>query len=157
MENSPLARVNAASRAVTQRIAFIGVVGMLVVGILTTIDVVVLRWLFASPIPGSNEFLTTIFAVSIAAVLASGLAQRANLEIDMLHGALGARTAAWLRAGGSLLFLLLLIFVTWRVWRWLFRSIAGADSALDPPVLRHSIGFRRTRSVRAERLRRALI
>ena len=112
---SPLARVNAASRAMTQRIAFIGVVGMLVVGMLTTVDVVVLRWMFASPIPGSNEFLTTIFAVAIAAVLASGLAQRANLEIDMLHGALGARTAAWLRAGGSVLFLLLLIFLAWRV------------------------------------------
>lgn len=115
MDTNPLDRVGAASRAATQRIAFIGVVGMLVVGILTTADVVVLRWIFASPIPGSNEFLTTIFAVAIAAVLASGLAQRANLEIDMLHGALGARTAAWLRAGGSILLLLLLILVAWRV------------------------------------------
>jgi len=115
MDTSPLARVNAASRALTQRIAFIGVVGMLAVGLLTTVDVVVLRWMFASPIPGSNEFLTTIFAVAIAAVLASGLAERANLEIDMLHGALGARASAWLRAGGSMLFLLLLVFVAWRV------------------------------------------
>jgi C4-dicarboxylate transporter DctM subunit len=115
MDTHPLAWVEAKSIAVTQRIAFIGVVGMLAVGILTTIDVVIFRWMFASPIPGSNEVLTTIFAVAIAAVLASGLAQRANLEINMLKGVVGVRATAWFRSAGSALFLLTLILLAWRV------------------------------------------
>lgn len=65
--------------ALTQRIATIGVIGMLGIAVLSTLDVVVLRYGLNPPIPGSNEFFITIFAVAIAAVLASGLAQRANL------------------------------------------------------------------------------
>jgi C4-dicarboxylate transporter DctM subunit len=89
--------------------------GMLVIGILTTVDVVVLRALFNSPIPGSNEFLSTIFAVAIAAVLAGGLAQRANLEVDLLANRLGKTRTAWLRAAGSALFVLILVVIAWRV------------------------------------------
>jgi tripartite ATP-independent transporter DctM subunit len=110
-----LARVEGKAVALTQRIAFAGVISMLIIGILTTVDVLVLRALFNSPIPGSNEFLNTIFSIGIAAVLASGLAQRANIEIDMLEGRLGQRATAWLRVASSAIFLLLLVILAWRV------------------------------------------
>jgi tripartite ATP-independent transporter DctM subunit len=108
-------RMEAKSIALTQRIAFLGVLGMLVISILTSLDVVILRGLFNAPIAGSNEFLNTIFAVAIAAVLASGVAQRANLEIDLLAKRLGPRRSAWLRAIGSGLLLLTLALISWRV------------------------------------------
>lgn len=108
-------RMEAKSIALTQRIAFLGVLGMLVISILTSLDVVILRGFFNAPIAGSNEFLNTIFAVAIAAVLASGVAQRANLEIDLLAKRLGPRRSAWLRAIGSGLLLLTLALIAWRV------------------------------------------
>ena len=110
-----IARANESARALTQRIAFIGVLGMLAVGILATIDVVVLRWFFSAPIPGSNEFLSTIFAVAIAAVLPGGLAQRTALEVDVLKDRLGPDATAWLRAAGAALFAVVLVALAWRV------------------------------------------
>jgi len=109
-----LSWVEAKSLALTQRIAFVGVIGMVIIGILTVIDVVVLRSMFKAPIPGSNEFLVTIFAVAIAAVLPSGFAQRAVLDIDILAKRFGKRTTAWLRAVGSAIFTATLILIAWR-------------------------------------------
>jgi C4-dicarboxylate transporter, DctM subunit len=117
-----LSRLETKSLALTQRIAFAGVLGMLVIGILTTVDVLLLRALFNSPISGSNEFLNTIFAIGVAAVLASGLAQRANIEIDMLEGRLGQRATAWLRVVGSAVFLLLVVLLAWRVGMYSYDS-----------------------------------
>ncbi|MFM9969453.1 MAG: TRAP transporter large permease subunit [Burkholderiales bacterium] len=115
MQTEGLSRLDIWLTGVTQRVAFLGVLGMLVIGILATLDVVVLRFLFNAPIPGSNEFLNTIFAVALAAVLASGLAQRATIEIDLLKEKLGATASAWLRALGGALYVLALALVTWQV------------------------------------------
>ncbi|HVP80602.1 MAG TPA: TRAP transporter large permease subunit [Thermodesulfobacteriota bacterium] len=109
-----LARAEATALAVTQRIAFVGVIGMVIIGILTVIDVVVLRSIFKAPIPGSNEFLVTIFAVAIAAVLPSGFAQRAVLDIDLLAKRFGKRLTAWLRAAGGAIFTATLVLIAWR-------------------------------------------
>ena len=109
-----LSRAEAKTLALTQRIAFVGVIGMVIIGILTVIDVVVLRSMFKAPIPGSNEFLVTIFAVAIAAVLPSGFAQRAVLDIDILAKRFGKRTTAWLRAVGSAIFTATLVLIAWR-------------------------------------------
>ena len=87
---------------------------MVIIGILTVIDVVVLRSMFKAPIPGSNEFLVTIFAVAIAAVLPSGFAQHAVLDIDILAKRFGKRTTAWLRAVGSAIFTATLLLIAWR-------------------------------------------
>lgn len=115
MSGDLLERAHAGAVALTQRIAFVGVLGMLAIGILTTLDVVILRAVFNSPIAGSNEFLNTIFAVAIAAVLACGLAQRANLEVDLLRSKFGERRTAWLRAAGGALFAVILVLLAWRV------------------------------------------
>jgi C4-dicarboxylate transporter DctM subunit len=96
-----LERLEAAAVALTQRVAAIGVV--------------VMRAVFNSPIEGSNELLALIFSVAIAAVLASGIAQKATLEIDFLSNMLRQRTVIWLRAFGAALFFVTLIVLTWRV------------------------------------------
>ncbi len=115
MQARLLARVEAKTNAISRIAAFVGVVGMLIIGILTAFDVIVLRSLFNAPIAGSNEFLSTIFAVAIAAVLVSGLAQRASLEIDFLKALVSERTAAWMRIFGHTLFLLILCLTSWQV------------------------------------------
>lgn len=110
-----LGRLEGQVLAISQRLAAVGVLGMLGIGVLTALDVLVLRAIFRSPIIGSNEFLSTFFAVAIAAVLASGLAQRATLEIDILKERLPATFVAWLRAFGAALYLVVLVVVAWTV------------------------------------------
>lgn len=113
-----LARIEAATNAISRIAAFVGVVGMLIIGVLTTLDVVVLRSVFNSPIAGSNEFLGTIFAVAISAVLLSGLAQRASLEIDFVKLIVSDRVAGWMRVFGHTLFLLILCLTSWQVFKY---------------------------------------
>lgn len=115
MRGGGIARAEAAAIALSQRVAFVGVAGMLVIGVLTALDVIVLRTVFNAPIPGSNELLSTIFAVAIAAVLSSGLAQRASLEIDFLEKLVGGAVSAWLRIVGNTLYLLVLCIAAWRI------------------------------------------
>lgn len=108
-------RLDKRVQAITGRIAAIGVVGMLVIGIITSIDLLVLRGLLNKPLPGSNEILQTVFAVAIASVMASGFAQRSNLNVDMLQDWFGRRTAAWLEVIGDLVFAALFVLLVWRV------------------------------------------
>ncbi|MGE3987298.1 TRAP transporter large permease subunit [Pseudorhodoplanes sp.] len=115
MQGRLLARIEAKTNAISRIAAFVGVVGMLIIGILTAFDVIVLRSIFNAPIAGSNEFLSTIFAVAIAAVLVSGLAQRASLEIDFLKAFVNDRVAAWMRVFGHTLFLAILCLTSWQV------------------------------------------
>jgi tripartite ATP-independent transporter DctM subunit len=115
MQDRILARIETKTSAISRIAAFVGVVGMLIIGIVTAFDVIVLRSIFNSPIAGSNEFLSTIFAVAIAAVLVSGLAQRATLEIDFLKAFLSDRVAAWMRVFGHMLFLVILCLISWQV------------------------------------------
>lgn len=97
------------------QVAGLGVLGMIGVSLLTTFDIVVMRWLLNSPIPGSNEFLSTIFAVSVSAVLPGVLANRAGLEIDILENYLGPKLVSLLRQFGQALLLALVVLIAWRV------------------------------------------
>lgn len=110
-----LARAETISGSLSRLAGFTGVVGMLVIGALTALDVIVMRSLFNSPITGSNEFLSTIFAVAIASVLASGLAQRASLEIDFLQNLFSERVNRWMRLFGHTVYLLILCLTCWKV------------------------------------------
>jgi C4-dicarboxylate transporter DctM subunit len=126
-----LSHVEAMVLALTQRIAFVGVLGMVIIGILTVIDVVVLRSIFKAPIPGSNEFLVTIFAVAIAAVLPSGFAQHAVLDIDMLAKRLGKSLTAWLRAVGSGIFTATLVLIAWRTGVYTYEAhLRGMETVI---------------------------
>lgn len=91
------------SRSATRVIASLGILGMLLVGFATLVDVMVLRALFNSPMPGFNEVLQTAFAVAIASVLASGLATRAVVRVDALSGWLGPRRTRWITFAGDML------------------------------------------------------
>ena len=102
------------SRGAAQ-LAFVGVLGMIAVSLLTAFDIVIMRWLINKPIPGSNEFLSTIFAVSVSAVLPGVLANRSGLEIDILANRLPATAVAFLRQIGQALLLVLVVLVAWRV------------------------------------------
>jgi C4-dicarboxylate transporter, DctM subunit len=98
----------------TRRLSFVGVLGMLVIGVLATVDVLVFRTLLNAPIPGFNEILQTVFAVAIASVFASGLAERANLQVDILLERLGRGTVRWLEVLSAIALLATFVAIAWQ-------------------------------------------
>ena len=111
---SVLDALDARCVAITQRVAFAGVLAMLIVAFITTADVL-LRWLFNSPIDGLNEIIGMGMAVAVSATFPSGAAQRVNLTIDVLKERVSIRALAWLKVFSQLLLLVFYIFLAWRV------------------------------------------
>jgi C4-dicarboxylate transporter DctM subunit len=100
--------------AFTRPIAFVGVLGMLIVASATVIDVL-MRWLASTAITALNEVTALVFAVAVAACIPAGLATGVNLRIDLLARWLTGRVAAWLDALGALLLLLFFCILAWRI------------------------------------------
>jgi C4-dicarboxylate transporter, DctM subunit len=100
--------------AVTQRVAFAGVVTMLAVAFVTTADIL-LRWLANAPMHGLNEVVGMTIAVAVAATFPAGASQRVNLTIDLLQNRLGDRSLAWLKVGAGALLLVFYVLLAWRI------------------------------------------
>ncbi|HEX5690077.1 MAG TPA: TRAP transporter large permease subunit, partial [Roseiflexaceae bacterium] len=100
--------------SLTQRIASIGVLGMLVTAVFTVVDVA-LRSLNASPIIALNEFVSLVMAVSIVLCLPAGLARRVGLDVDILARVLGQRGTARMRIVGHFLLLIFMALLAWRL------------------------------------------
>ncbi len=99
---------------VSQPIAFIGVIGMLVVSGVTIIDVLA-RWLFNSGVVALNEIVAMTFAVTVAATLPAGLAQSVNVRIDLLEPALKGRWRMLVILSGEILLLVFFVFLAWGI------------------------------------------
>jgi tripartite ATP-independent transporter DctM subunit len=98
----------------TQRVAFVGVLGMLFIAF-TTIADVLLRWLAAAPIAGMGEATSMALAVAVAACLPAGAAQRVNLTVDLLGGHVDEKTLARLQLFGACLLLVFYALLAWRL------------------------------------------
>src|SRR4051794_31349466 len=80
-------RIQAWCIRLTSPIAFLGVLGMLIVSGVTMYDVIA-RWLFSSGLPAQNEVIGLTFAVAVAACMPAGLAQAVNLKVDLFENSL---------------------------------------------------------------------
>jgi C4-dicarboxylate transporter DctM subunit len=110
----PLDRLEAWCRMVTRPVAFIGVIGMLVVSGVTIVDVLT-RWIFDTSIAATNEIISMTFAVAVAACIPAGLAYSVNLKVDLLESHLTGRWKEWLNAIGNILLGLFFAILCWRV------------------------------------------
>ena len=108
--------------ALFRRIAFIGVLAILVVAILTAVDIG-LRWFGTGFVLGFNEILAMVIAVAIAATFPAGAAGRVNLAIDLFAARLGKWVVRWLHVAGALLMLVLYLVLVW--------SLGGAAGELS--------------------------
>src|SRR5215472_4713907 len=77
----------------TRPIAFVGVLGMLVVSSITMVDVT-LRKVAGSGVLGLNEIVELVFAVTVAACIPYGIAIRINLKLDLLENWIVGRLGA---------------------------------------------------------------
>lgn len=97
--------------AMNRTIASAGVVLMLGIAIFTVFDVIILRAIFNAPFSASNEIFQMLFSVAIAAVLASGISDRATLQIDLLESFLPRGVVGWLKAIGAAIYLFMLVLL----------------------------------------------
>ena len=98
----------------TQRVAFVGVMGMLFIAFMTIADVV-LRFLFSAPIAGMGEVTSMVLAVTVAACLPAGAASGVNLTVELFDTRVSAAARERLRLFGALVLLVFYAFLAWRV------------------------------------------
>ena len=105
---------NAICISFTRRIAFGGVLAMLVVAGVTIADIF-FRVTFNAPIAAMNEIVAMVFAIAITACFPAGIAQRVHLRVNILSTYFGEKMSSWLTAIGSLLLFWMFALITWRV------------------------------------------
>ena len=116
MEKTPLLeRLENRLVQITRPIAFIGVVGMLIVACITVFDVLS-RWLANRGVTGLTEVVAMVFAVAVAACIPSGVARRVNLRIDILRHWITGRLEAWMNVVGAGLLCLFFSLLMWRIF-----------------------------------------
>ncbi len=109
-----IARLERALVSLTQRLALVGVAGMLVFALATVVDVT-LRKVANTPIPGFYDIGQLVLVVVVAASFPVVIASRSNLVIDFLTGSFPPRLRRALAALGGLLMLAFLALLTWRM------------------------------------------
>lgn len=125
-----LARIDRAALAATERLAAIGVLAIIGVGMVTVLDVF-LREMFSSPIRGLNEITQPLMAVGIALCLPAGVMGRVHITIEIAKSLVGSTAYAWLRVLGAAALLLFLAVVSFRLWAQADRaSTLGSTTAV---------------------------
>ncbi len=100
--------------ALTRRIAFAGVLGMVIIASITILDVA-LRAIADSPLPAMNEITEMFFAVAIAACFPAGLTRRIHVTVDLLADRYRETFTAWLKVIGALLLFWMFALLAWRL------------------------------------------
>lgn len=98
----------------TRALALCGFVGLMVMSLSTTLDVL-LRWLANAPIKGLPDIVSLAVAVVIATSFPIVVAQRQNITIRFLGDWIGPRTALWFDVFGSAALLVFIALVGWQL------------------------------------------
>ena len=119
----------------TQRVASVGVLGMLLIAFATIADVAS-RWLFNAPITGMEEVASMALAVAVSACLPAGAAQRVNITVELLSGHVSPRAAARLQLFGAVVLLVLYTALAVRVGAYAAELAArhGVTVYLELPI-----------------------
>lgn len=132
-----IARWDARLRALNRTVASCGVVAMLGVALMTAADVIILRWLLNSPITASNEIFQLVFSVALASVLASGISERATLQVDIMKAYFSKAAVEWLKAIGAAVYAVVLALLFLATAKY---SLEQWDRGAATTILRLEIG-----------------
>ncbi len=119
-------------RQATRVMALIGFLGLLLLAVMTTVDILS-RWLFSAPLYGVNDVSAIMMAVVIAACLPANLAEKQNITVEFFGNMLGPRWKAAFDAFGGLV---TLAFVTVVALRFIPYSIEITTSGQTTWVLK---------------------
>lgn len=98
----------------TRFLASIGFLGLLLICMAVTIDIL-LRKFANAPIRGLGDFQELIGVVAVASCFPLVLAERGCISFRFLGTSLGERTALWFDAFGSALLLLFVALIGWQL------------------------------------------
>ena len=113
MAAAALRRAADALQRASARLAWVAVTGLLGLAAFTTLDVL-LRWLFARPIPGLVDLVTLCGAVLLAACMPWVTASRGHIAIDALGRSAGPRTRRALDLFGACVTFVFFAVLAWQ-------------------------------------------
>lgn len=111
----PADRVGRALFALSNVLAVIGGLLCCVMAVLVTVSVTG-RYLFASPVPGDYDLLGIIGGCAVFAFLPYCQMKRGNVVVDFFTTGVSSRGKAILDGLGSLLYLVVAVLFTWRLY-----------------------------------------
>jgi len=97
--------------------AGVGLVGLLLLGVVTMADVA-LRWFFSSPIYGMSDLVELVTPAIVASCLPAAFAARQNITIRFLGRALGARAGQAVELAGQAVALLIVALIVWEISKY---------------------------------------
>lgn len=104
----------------------IGTIAWLLIVFITFLDVV-MRYLFASPLPGGYELIKTLMVVGIFISLPSAALRHANVRVELLVQMLPVRLQSVSLVAGSLSGFIFFGFITWRLYFLTLHSIESGE------------------------------
>jgi TRAP-type C4-dicarboxylate transport system permease small subunit len=120
------------ARRAARRLAEAGTLGLLALALATALDVL-MRWLFAKPIPGFADVVGVAGAVLLAACMPHVLAVRGHIAVDVVGRSLGATARRRLDAFGAFVSTAFFAAMAWQYARYAL-DLKAAGEAM--PVLR---------------------
>jgi TRAP-type C4-dicarboxylate transport system permease small subunit len=108
-----LRRTADALQRASARLAWVAVIGLLGLAAFTTLDVL-LRWLFARPIPGLVDLVTLGGAVLLAACMPWVTASRGHIAIDAIGRSAGPRVRRALDLFGAVVTFVFFAVLAWQ-------------------------------------------
>lgn len=113
MAAAALRRTADALQRASARLAWVAVIGLLGLSAFTTLDVL-LRWLFARPIPGLVDLVTLAGAVLLAACMPWVTASRGHIAIDAIGRSAGPRVRRALDLLGAFVTFVFFAVLAWQ-------------------------------------------
>jgi TRAP-type C4-dicarboxylate transport system permease small subunit len=112
-----LARIDGRLRRAAHLLAIAGVVVLLLQAASIVADAMA-RWLLNTPIPGTEDLNIVVIGVTVASFMPALFIERANITVNLLGHAMGARTSARLDAFGHVLALVFIALLTWQYFEY---------------------------------------
>jgi TRAP-type C4-dicarboxylate transport system permease small subunit len=111
----PTDPVGRALHALTGALAIVGGLLACVIAVLVTVSVTG-RYLFAAPVPGDNDLVGVLAGCAIFAFLPYCQMTRSNVMVDFFTARLSGHAKAAFDLFGTLLYLLIAVLLTWRLY-----------------------------------------
>ena len=128
-------RLGLKARSLAYGLAGAGVVGLLLLAIGTSLDVL-MRYAFAHPIRGFVDVIPLAGAVSLAACMPYAVTSRSHISVDILGQHVVPRWSHFLDILGHLLTVLVFAVMTWQLFAFAKEAMETGESM---PILRWAI------------------
>jgi len=101
------------SREFSKWLALVGLIGLVVLAMLTIADVM-MRWLFSDPVDGISDLYRLLVALVVASFFPSSFAERGHISINFLSAVLSRIGRKWLAVFASLVTLAFTCVLGWQ-------------------------------------------